>query len=162
MIMGKKVVTGCLFVVMMLSTAGLAIAEDMPAPDSAALWDHISKVSPYTAWSFWPDHQGLQEGNAPHAPQHKIFVNSIGLKAEKASLDFGAIVVKENIGNDDKLKALTVMYKVRDYNPEAGNWFWAKYSPSGKVAKSGKVKGCIECHTSMAENDYLFMHEFVE
>lgn len=160
--MGKKVITGCLAITLMLSSGILAMADEMPGPDGEALWNFISKISPYTGWSFWPDHLGLQEGDAPHAPQHKVYVNSTGLKAEKAPADFGTIVVKENIGNDNKLKALTVMYKVKDYNPEAGDWFWAKYSPAGKIAKSGKVKGCIQCHSSMEDNDFLFVHEFME
>jgi len=25
----------------------------------------------------------------------------------------------------------TVMYKVEGYNPDAGDWFWVKYSPQG-------------------------------
>jgi hypothetical protein len=160
--MGKKTITGCLAIALTLCGGAISMAEDMPGPDAKALWNYISKGSPYTGWSYWPDHQGLQEGNAPHAPLHKIFVNSIGLKTEKTPTDFGTIVVKENIGNDKNLKALTVMYKVKDYNPDAGDWFWAKYSPSGDIAKSGKVQGCIQCHTSVEDNDYLFMHEFME
>jgi len=30
------------------------------------------------------------------------------------------------------------MYKVAGYNPGAGDWFWAKYSPQGKADKFGK------------------------
>jgi len=37
----------------------LAFAK-MPGPDSAALWNYITKESPYQKWSFWPDHQGMQ------------------------------------------------------------------------------------------------------
>jgi len=136
-----------------------AFAE-MPGPDGKALWQYISKKSPYTSWSYWDDHQGLQKGNAPHAPQHKVFVNKTGTAAGKAAAEFDTIVVKENIGNDNKLKALTVMYKVKGYNPKKGDWFWAKYSPEGKVAKSGKVKGCISCHDSVEDNDYIYVHEF--
>ena len=36
----------------------------------------------------------------------------------KTAAEFGTIVVKENIGNDNKLKALTVMYKVEGFNQE--------------------------------------------
>ena len=38
-----------------------AFAE-MPAPDGEALWQYISKESPYTSWAFWDDHQGLHCG----------------------------------------------------------------------------------------------------
>ncbi len=148
-----------LFSICLTFIASTAFAE-MPAPDGKALWQYITKESPYTKWEFWDDHQGLQEGNAPHAPQHKVFVNKTGTVSGKSAAEFGTVVVKENIGNDNKLKALTVMYKVEGFNPKKGDWFWAKYSPKGKVAKSGKVKGCIGCHNSVEDNDYIFVHEF--
>lgn len=148
---------GVLLIISFLAT--LAYAE-MPGPDAKSLWKHITDESPYTGWGYWQDHQGLQKGDAPHAPQHKVFVNEQGRSSEKIPANFGTIIVKENIGNDNKLKALTVMYKVKDYNTKAGDWFWAKYSPMGKADKSGKVKGCIGCHSSEDENDFIFVHEF--
>ena len=144
-----------------MGVASLAFAE-MPGPDGAALWQHITETSPYTSWGFWPDHQGLQEGDAPHAPQHKVFVNEAGLTSAHPPVNPNTIVVKENIGKDNKLKALTVMYKVKGYNGEAGDWFWVKYGTDGKVAKSGKPAGCISCHSGAADNDYLLVHRFDE
>jgi hypothetical protein len=67
----------------------------------------------------------------------------------------GAIIVKENYSADKKLGALTVMYKVKGYNPQAGDWFWVKYLPDGKVAVEGKVDACINCHASAKANDYV-------
>lgn len=148
-----------IMVVFFMLTSTVVWAE-MPGADAEALCQYVLKEDPYTKWGFWPDHKGLQEGDAPHAPQHKVYVNSIGLNGKKAPAGFGTIVVKENIGKDNKLKALTVMYKVEGFNPEAGDWFWAKYSPSGSVETSGKVKGCISCHSSAEDNDYIFVHEF--
>ncbi len=147
---------------LLLTTVGIstqAFAE-MPAADAGALWKFITETSPYSSWGFWPDHQGLQEGNAPHAPQHKVFVNKVGLASAHAPVSNGTIEVKENIGKDNKLKALTVMYKVKGYNPEAGDWFWVKYKPDGTVAKAGKPEGCISCHSSVADNDYILVHDF--
>ena len=135
-------------------------SASMPGADATELWQYITTTSPYTTWDYWADHKGLQEGNAPHAPLHKVYVNVPGLKSIKAPAAIGSIVVKENIGSDKKLKALTVMYKIKGYNPKAGDWFWAKYDPKGKVAKSGKPKGCISCHGSMDDNDYIFVHDF--
>lgn len=151
-----------------VATAGLLIAlitspvnaENKIGPDAKGLWKFISQTSPYTEWDFWPDHQGLQEGEAPHAPQHKIFVNEIGLSAPQPPMKDGSIVVKENIGNDNKLKALTVMYKIAGYNPKGGDWFWAKFSSRGTVSDSGKIRGCINCHDSVEDNDYIFVHDF--
>ena len=48
------------------------------------------------------------------------------------------------------------MYKIKGYNPSAGDWFWAKYNPDGTVAAQGRVKACIDCHSAKKDNDYIF------
>jgi hypothetical protein len=69
----------------------------------------------------------------------------------------GAIIVKENYGDDKKtMVAITTMYKVKGYNPEAGDWFWAEYGPDGKEMASGKVGACIDCHGKQKAAHYLF------
>ncbi|MCK5232074.1 MAG: hypothetical protein KAR13_17515, partial [Desulfobulbaceae bacterium] len=118
-----------------------AFAE-MPSPDPDVLWKYITKESPYKQWSFWPDHQGVQPGRAPHGPLHKVYVNDRALNSSQPPVQYGSIAVKENYGKDKELKAITVMYKVTDYNPDAGDWFWVKYSPDGKADKFGKPAGC--------------------
>lgn len=158
--MQKKVIIGCLAFAMTMGVASLTVAEDMPGADGTALWNYISKVSPYTEWSYWPDHEGMQKGRAPHGPKHKVFVNKQAMDSTAAPLQYGAIQVKENYSKAEELKAITVMYKVKDYNPEDGDWFWAKYSPSGEVQKAGKPKGCIACHSTRVANDFVLVHEF--
>jgi len=158
--MRKRIIAGCLAAFMMLGFVSLTTADDMPGPDGDALWKYISKVSPYTKWSFWPDHQGMQDGEAPHAPRHKVFVNKQALESTTPPLKYGAIQVKENYSPAEELKAITVMYKIKDYNKEEGDWFWAKYSPTGKTLKAGKIQGCIDCHAEQEDNDSVFVHEF--
>lgn len=48
------------------------------------------------------------------------------------------------------------MYKVKGYNPEGNDWFYAKYSKDGKIMAEGKVQSCMDCHAKVAEHDYLF------
>ncbi|MBW1814033.1 MAG: cytochrome P460 family protein [Deltaproteobacteria bacterium] len=139
--------------------AVIAFAK-MPSPDPDALWKYITKESPYTKWSFWPDHKGIQKGRAPHGPLHKVYVNDKALNSSRPPVKYGSIAVKENYGKDKELKAITVMYKVSGYNPDAGDWFWAKYSPAGKADKFGKPKGCVDCHGTRAANDFILVHEF--
>ena len=57
---------------------------------------------------------------------------------------------------DKILGAVTVMYRVKGYDPEAGDWFWAKYKADGSIEKEGKVAGCIGCHTASIGNDWIF------
>jgi hypothetical protein len=137
----------------------MAFAE-MPGPNPEALWKHLTEESPYTQWGFWPDHQGMQPGRAPHGPLHKVYVNDRALNSSQPPVQYGSIAVKENYGKDKELKAITVMYKVAGYNSDAGDWFWAKYSPKGKVDKFGKPKGCVGCHGTRAKNDFILVHEF--
>jgi len=136
-----------------------AVAE-MPGPDAGALWEYITKTSPYTKWGFWPDHQGMQPGRSPHGPQHKVYVNEAGLTSTKPPANYGAIEVKESYTRDGKLADITVQYKIKGYNPADGDWYWAEYTPEGDVKFEGKVGICIRCHGARAANDYILVHEF--
>ncbi len=155
--MSKKV-TGFVILCMAIFIGASAMAK-MPGTDPGDLWEYITKTSPYSQWKFWDDHQGLQEGNQPHGSLHKVFVNDTAYNSNTAPLDFGAIQVKENYNKEEKLMAITVMYKVKGYNPEAGDWFYVKYTPDGMAKPYGKPKGCVGCHGAMAENDFVMVHD---
>jgi hypothetical protein len=157
--MRKSLLIGFVILLATLFTVPAVMAE-MPGSDAADLWNYITKVSPYQNWSFWPDHQGMQDGRAPHGPQHKVYVNDKALASNAPPLQFGAIQVKENFNMAGELKAITVMYKIKDYNPADGDWFWVKYSPQGEAAKAGKPAGCIGCHGTRANNDFVIVHDF--
>lgn len=153
---GKKI-TGLVIFCLSVFMVTTSLAK-MPGADPGELWEYITKTSPYTQWKFWDDHQGMLEGRAPHGPFHKVYVNDKAYSSSAAPLAYGAIEVKENYNKKKKLAAITVMYKVKGYNPKAGDWFWVKYSPEGRARPYGKVKGCIGCHG--ADNDFVTVHEF--
>ncbi|MBW1895483.1 MAG: cytochrome P460 family protein, partial [Deltaproteobacteria bacterium] len=76
---------------------------------------------------------------------------------EGKPMPYGAILVKENYGKDKTtLMAVTPMYKIKGFDPEAGDWFWAKYDANGKVLKEGQVTGCISCHQARKAADWIF------
>ncbi len=157
----KKTLIGASFIALAVCLIAVPmVMADMPGSDPTALWNYITKVSPYTQWSFWPDHQGMQPGRAPHGPLHKVYVNNRAFNSAKPPVQYGAIEVKENYSPDKELKAITVMYKIHGYNPPDGDWFWVKYSISGKADKFGKPAGCIGCHGTRAKNDFILVHEF--
>ncbi len=143
-------------------TALPAVAGCPQPPASAqAVWTTITQTDPYTHWAFFPGLEGMYPGKSPHGAYLKVYVNDTALKAAKEDkpMPYGAIIVKENYGKDKKtLMAVTPMYKVKGYNPQAGDWFWAKYGPGGKVMKAGKVKGCIKCHSMKKNEDWRFLH----
>lgn len=98
----------------------------------------------------------------------------------KVSGNTGAVVVKRNYGGEGVSKqsvandptkylmAVTVMYKRKGYDPEDGDWFWAKYNPNGSLAKNpegmqlagrvakGANQGCIACHKAAPGGDFVF------
>ena len=155
----KKIIIGmAVFIVFAIS--GASVYAEMPGPDPGALWNYITVESPYQNWSFWPDHQGMQPGQAPHGPFHKVFVNDLALNSSKAPVQHGSIEVKENYSKAGELVAITVMYKISGFNPDDGDWFWVKYSPDGKADVAGKIAGCIGCHGTRASNDFILVHEF--
>ena len=132
--------------------------DDMPSPQAEEFWNYIMEKNFYKQWKFYPGYKGIYPGNSPHGAYLKLYANDIAYKAAKKGnpMPEGAILVKENYGKDKKtLMAITPMYKAPDYNPDGGDWFWAKYSPEGKAAKSGKIKSCISCHKNMGNMDYV-------
>lgn len=135
-------------------------AEEMPPAEANAFWTYITKTSPYTEWSYLPGHEGMYPGKSPHGAFLKVYVNDVAMKAaeEGQPMPAGSIIVKENYGEDRKtLMAVTPMYKVEGYNPEAGDWFWGKYGPDGSVMAAGKVDGCIKCHGVQKDKDWRFL-----
>jgi hypothetical protein len=155
--MKKTLILGAILSVFFVFTNAQSQSE-MPAADPQALWEYITEVSPYQEWGFWEDHKDMQPGNAPHGPFHKVFVNETLLKATGVPAPYGSIQVKESYDKNKEKVAITIMYKVKDYNPEAGDWYWARYSLEGEAGPEGKVQGCIGCHAVKADNDYILVH----
>ncbi|MFQ5863096.1 MAG: cytochrome P460 family protein [Candidatus Brocadiales bacterium] len=140
----------------------VAVIPAAPAADGKALWSYITKDSPYTGYQFWPGKTALYKGTVPHGALLNLYVNDKALRAVETKagvMPNGSILVKENYKPDRTLAAITVMYKVAGYNPEANDWFWAKYSPKGEIMAggmaAGKVPMCIACHEGRKANDYL-------
>ena len=139
--------------------AAAAMMNGMPSADGASLWNYIAVTKPYTKWALWPGMGKLYKGQEPHGMLLTSYVSKDAKKVIKKKLgvfDPGAIIVKENYMPDKTLAAITVMYKVTGYNPDVGDWFWAKYAPDGSVQAEGTPKGCINCHGAKSANDWVF------
>lgn len=158
--MGKKLVIATTWLVILGAVCTLP-AADLPSTDPGAFWNYITRESNYTAWRFFPGKEGIYPGQSPHGAYLKVYVNDVAYQAAKEGrpMPYGAIIVKENYGKDQKtLMAVTPMYKVAGYNPDGGDWFWAKYGPDGKVMAAGKVQGCIQCHSVHKTKDWRYLH----
>lgn len=136
-------------------------AQTPPQAEAQAVYTYMTETSPYQQWSLWPGKDKLYPGTQPHGALLTTYVNELAEKAimgkqEAAGLPDGSMIVKENYSPDKELMAVTAMYKKRGFAPEAGDWFWIKWTPDGKIESAGKVDGCIECHQKAKSNDYLF------
>ena len=157
-----RIVLYCLFIAGIFATSASISAEkqQMPPADAKKVWNYMSEIESYSDWEYWPGHQGFLKSSSPHGNYVRIFANSPAIEAIKKGnkLPANSMIVKENFAQKDKetLKSITPMYKVQDYNPEQGNWFWAKYSSQGKVRAAGKVEACITCHKSKQKKDWIF------
>jgi hypothetical protein len=160
-------------VALIVAACGGLPAAQLPAADGKALFSYISQTRPYKQWGTWPkdqwnDFTTLLKSGAPHGGVVRIYVNDIALNAArdfKGQLPEGAIIVKENYTGHDPaspgdLDALTVMYKVKGYDPEHNDWFWLKVRPDGKVDAEGKVGMCYGCHAQEGNKDYVLRYGF--
>ena len=157
--MKKAALLGGLCLVLVFCLGGWAQTKDMPGADPGALWNYITKTSPYKNWKFWLDFAGMQTGRSPHGSKVEVFVNHIALNSGKNPLPSGSMQVKEGFNDAGQMTSITVMYKVKGYNPKAGDWFWVKYTPQGRARPFGKPRGRIACHGVKAENDYVLVHD---
>jgi hypothetical protein len=147
------------FVFTASTQAKMGTTKKMPAADGKALWDYLQKAHYVKNWKMLPGTKAFYPGKEPHGALLTSYVNKTAytaIKGKKGMLPDGAIIVKENYSADKKLGAFTVMYKVKGYNPTAGDWFWVKYLPDGKIAVEGKVDACINCHAQAKATDYVF------
>jgi hypothetical protein len=140
-------------------TQGKTKAASMPEASGAALWEYLQKEDYQKNWKMWPGTKAFYPGKSPHGALLTTYVNHIALRAiqeKKGKLPDGSIVAKENYSADKKYLALTVMYKVKGFNPPADDWYWAKYAPDGKIEGEGKIEGCINCHGKKRSNDFIW------
>lgn len=130
----------------------------MPAADGTTLYNYITLENDYRNWKMWPGRQAIYPGTEPHGAFLTTYVTDEAFSAidgKKGSIPEGSIIVKENYMPDKSLAAVTVMYKVKGFDPAHNDWFWLKYAPDGTIDESGKVEGCYNCHGIRQANDYI-------
>jgi hypothetical protein len=129
------------------------------AATGAAVWDYLKKEGYANKWKMWPGTTVMYPGPEPHGAFLTTYVNEPALKAitgKKGKFPDGAIISQDNYSKNKKLKFISVMYKVKGYNPQGGDWFWAQYKPDGRIEVEGKVDECIKCHIAQKGNDYVY------
>lgn len=131
----------------------------MPGPDAVQLMDYITHHDPYHDWGPGAGERAFEGSAEAHGLTVATYYNAKALAEGTPEMPYGAIIVKEHRVPNRGMTALTVMYKVRKgYNPGAGDWYWAKYTPDGRLQVAGRVTACIKCHKAGEGNDYVFGH----
>jgi hypothetical protein len=122
------------------------------------------------------------QGTPPHGAFLELLIRPVAVGDRSAM----TIVKKNYAGQDlargdvlarpgEHLASVTVMFRREDgYDPENGNWFWAKYGAdgslesnpagvplAGRVAK-GMEEGCIACHAEAPGGDFVYSYDLPE
>jgi pathogenesis-related protein 1 len=159
--MNKKTImlfSGLLLTACVTHSTTNSLTLKMPEPEAEAVWKHISQESSFTEWPFWEDGKGITSStnSDSYSPNHRVYINKQALSEERIPFPNESILVSYIRSPAGEPKAVTVMYKVKGYNPAAGDWFWAKYSLTGEVEEAGKIQRCISCHArKIPNNDYI-------
>ena len=160
--MFKKKGIGCFIGVIALCWTSGVQAEEMPKPDAAAVWKFITQDSSYKNWERLPEELKTHSSFVPDTDVQKTYANKQALESTELPLNNGSMVVKYNLSPANEVKAITIMYKVKGYNPTAGDWFWVQYGPNGEVQEEGKPESCIGCHSKRVDNDYILAHKLAD
>ena len=131
-------------------------------PFEEKLWAWLNSVK-YRNWGPMPGQSaGGIPGQSPHGAVVRVYAN----REAADGLKNRAVLIKENFGEDgETLMGVTVMYRVRGYDPDNGDWYWAKYNADGRPSLmnnmpiAGHVQNCMECHSGAAGGDLVFAND---
>jgi hypothetical protein len=136
-------------------TAG---SEEIVPLDGASVYSYLTGNN-YHEWSLWPGTEEMISSSAVHGAFVTVYVSDAGLAAINAGakeVPYGTIVVKDGFNENKELTTTVVMYKVKGFDPEHNDWFWAAYTATGDVTNEGILSPCYNCHSKAAQSDYLF------
>jgi hypothetical protein len=136
---------------------------------ATTLWQFINREK--SPWRKWPSTAAVPVDGieSPHGTSGKVYFNEAASTGWKQP-PHGAILVREEFDEDtQKVRGVSVMYRVKGTAPKSNDWYWLAFHPNGKLAKSsekdgnkplaGQVTSCIECHRKAAGDDFVFSNE---
>ena len=136
----------------------------------SSFWNHlVKKDAAYNTWKSLAREKKTDDGvENPHSSVSRTYVNKIATDDAKA-LPIGSILVREDYDDKGKRKSISVMYRVKDYDKDHGNWYWLKYQENGSIVRdagnkaiAGKVASCIECHAKANGKDFAFSNDTLD
>ncbi len=171
----------CRWTLICASMVGLFGCKSEDDQLSEELWGEIGGESlGYRSWAQFPGYEAPMLSDSHAGYTVRTFINDIASDFVSSGewtgqMPGGTVVVKESFYSTDgqdisaDLRNITVMWKVEGYaadTPETNNWFYVNFNPNGNVGESetGKIQGqptnCIDCHTGVKDNDYIYLYDF--
>ncbi|MFT7678232.1 MAG: hypothetical protein ACI8QC_002218 [Planctomycetota bacterium] len=135
--------------------ASLGTPEDQSA--GASLWREIAD---HQEWGQFEKHPGRQRGKRPHGTFVASYINDIAA-GDQTNPPMGSVIVKESYSSEGQAlpNNLTVMKRIEGYDPDNGDWFWARFDADGALTHSGKVGMCADCHFDAGNDDFVFLND---
>ena len=133
----------------------------LPLATGASLQGYLDSQDYRETWRLYPGKGRLYAPQvpSPHGALLTTYLNDVAhetIRNKQGVLLDGSIIVKENYMPDGTFVGVTVMYKVKGYDPPTNDWFWVKWSAEGAIEKEGKVESCISCHGTKRGNDFIW------
>ena len=125
----------------------------------------VKKDAAYNTWKVLEHEPPKDEVENPHGTVSRTYANEVAAK-DPENLPLGSILVREDYDDKRKRQSISVMYRVKDYDKEHGNWYYLRFNETGALMKgkdtkplAGKVTSCIECHGQAGGKDFVFSND---
>lgn len=160
----KTTVAGCVLAGLGLFVVGCAYFGVPTGQDRVEADTLEQEIADYKSWETpdWVD--GFTESAHPLPAYVKYYVNDLGM-SDIDNPPAGSIFVKEQFDEDKNFINLTVMKKIKGYDPENNDWYWAITDADREVTNAGKLdsswtSSCITCHKKGdGGDDLLFVND---
>ena len=125
----------------------------------------VKKDAAYNTWKALDHEPPKDEVENPHGSVSRTYANEVAAK-DPENLPFGSILVREDYDDKRKRQSISVLYRVKDYDKEHGNWYYLRFTETGTMMKgqdtkplAGKVASCIACHAKAGGKDFVFAND---
>lgn len=146
------------FIALLLPVTSCSSTGASPEQQIAAkLWD---QVQGHASWGHFEGKVGIQPGDGSHGKYIETQINAVAA-ADQDVLPPGSILIKSNYrrSNQTKPDSFVVMERRTGFDPRHYDWFYATFSPSGKVIQAGAEDSCVNCHRAAGDGDYVFYND---
>lgn len=143
-----------------------ATRPQTPDEFHASFWSHICRQdAAYNTWKVLKWEKAEDGIENPHGAVTPTYANKVAADDPK-TLPIGSVLVREDYDDKRKRLSISVMYRVKAYDKDHGNWYWIKYLENGTVVRgkdnkplAGKIASCSECHSKANDKDFVFSND---